>query len=182
MLDYLVFFFLKGSAAARPTPNTNFANGSVVPDFFLATVDFLTGEYDVDAFFGAGEYDVDAPFGPACFGLRVPEPDPGAALFTLAFAAFKRLAPYIRFTPSTYAELAPPAAFLRAAAIPADLILSIVAWLTLIGDAFFDLVPLGFLYPEGCPALVIFFILPFHHFTLSAQYAALSFPLDIFLA
>jgi hypothetical protein len=56
------FFFLKGSAAARPTANTNLANGSVVFDFFLEGADFLTGEYDVDAFFGAGEYAVDAPF------------------------------------------------------------------------------------------------------------------------
>jgi hypothetical protein len=120
MLDYL-FFFLKGSAKARGTSITNLANGSVVPDFFLAgEADFLTGEYDVDAFLGAGEYDVDAPLGPACFGLRVPEPAPAAALFVLDIAAFRRVAPYIRFTPSTYAALAPPAAFLRAAAIPAD--------------------------------------------------------------
>jgi hypothetical protein len=156
MLDYL-FGFLKGLAKSRPLANTNLANGSVVSDFFLAEAVFLTGEYFVDAFIGAGEYDVDGPFGPACLGLRVPEPDPGAALFTLACAALRRLAPYMRFTPSTYAALAPPDAFLRAAAIPADLMLSIVAWLTLIADAFFD--PDGFLYPEGCPPLVIFFMI-----------------------
>jgi hypothetical protein len=130
--------------------------------FVLEAAVFLTsaiglGEYDVDAFLGAGEYDVDGPFGPTCLGLTVPEPDPGAAFFTLACAALRRLAPYMRFTPSTYAALAPPAAFLRAAAIPADLMLSIVAWLTFIGAAFFD--PVGFLYPEGCPPLVIFFMI-----------------------
>ena len=61
MLDYL-FLLLKGSAAARPTPNTNLANGSVVFDFFLVlAIGF--GEYFVDAFFA----------GPACFVLRYPD-------------------------------------------------------------------------------------------------------------
>jgi hypothetical protein len=95
--------------------------------------------------------------------LRYPDGDPPETIF--AFAAFRRVAPYIRFTPSTYEAFVPlfaeRAAFLRAADIPSSLMRLIVAWLT-VAFAFFagpPLPPSSMLFTLGIllPSLYLYF-------------------------
>jgi hypothetical protein len=154
-----LFFDLKGSAAALPTPNTNLANGSVVPDFFFVA-GFVPGFAGFEAPAVAGRYAGMLPL-PYDFGFC-------ASLILEDVALARRPAPYIRFTPSTYEADAPPAAAaLIAAVMPCDLILSIVACDTV---TFFlaDESPVRF--DEGTttdflgfpPSMYILAILPFH--------------------
>jgi hypothetical protein len=126
--NYLFFFtgfVVKGSLAALPMPNTNLANGSVVPDFFTAGL--AIGFDDVLV---ADMRAWSAVLATGLAGFIEPERAESAeGDLTIAdfFAVAKRSAPYIRLTPCTNDASFDVAAFLREAAIPAFLIESIVA-------------------------------------------------------
>jgi hypothetical protein len=91
-LNYLVFlvFEVKGSLAARPTANTNFANGSVVPDFLAIGFDdalvLVAAARAASADLATGLEDFTEP--------RAASAD-GDLTIAAFFAAAKRSAPYV---------------------------------------------------------------------------------------